>query len=44
MLEMRYQWQSPFVLDDAKFRAAFGGTATSLEAGVQATVKWMKSR
>ena len=44
LLEMRYQWQAPFVLDDAKFRAAFGGTATSLDEGVRATVKWMKSR
>ncbi|MDP1829249.1 MAG: NAD-dependent epimerase/dehydratase family protein [Archangium sp.] len=42
MLEMRYQWQVPFVLDDAKFRAAFGETATSLEEGVRATVKWMR--
>ena len=42
LLEMRYQWQVPFVLDDAKFRAAFGATATSLEEGVRATVKWMR--
>ena len=42
MLEMRYQWQVPFVLDDAKFRAAFSSSATSLDEGVRETVKWMK--
>jgi nucleoside-diphosphate-sugar epimerase len=44
LLEMRYQWDVPFVLDDAKFRAAFGGEATSLEVGIAATVKWLKAR
>lgn len=39
LLEMRYQWQAPFVLDDTKFRAAFGATATSLDEGVAATVR-----
>jgi nucleoside-diphosphate-sugar epimerase len=43
LIEMRYQWQLPFVLDDARFRAAFGATATSLDEGVRATVKWMKA-
>ena len=43
LIEMRYQWQTPFVLDDSKFRAAFGGEATSLDAGVAATAKWMRS-
>ena len=44
LIEMRYQWQVPFVLDDAKFRAAFGVQPTSLEEGVRATVSWMRSR
>lgn len=42
LIEMRYQWQVPFVLDDSKFRAAFGTEPTSLDAGVAATVKWMR--
>ena len=42
LLEMRYQWQTPFVLDDTKFRARFGGQATSLEAGTRATVAWLR--
>jgi nucleoside-diphosphate-sugar epimerase len=43
LIEMRYQWQAPFVLDDTKFRAAFGAKATSLDAGVAATVAWLKA-
>lgn len=43
LLEMRYQWQLPYVLDDTKFRAAFGAGATSLVPGVRATVRWMKT-
>ena len=41
--EMAYQWTTPFVLDDSRFRAAFGGTATPLEAGCAATVAWAKT-
>ena len=44
MLEMRYQWELPFVLDDVKFRAAFGVVATSLDEGVRATAKWLAAR
>ena len=44
MLEMHSQWQTPFVLDDAKFRARFGGTATSYEAGTRATVAWLQAQ
>lgn len=43
LIEMAYQWRVPFVLDDAKFRAAFGVQPTALEVGVRETVKWMKS-
>lgn len=43
MVEMLYQWQAPFVLDDAKFRAAFGGQATAPERGVEETVRWAKA-
>ncbi|MFZ5446658.1 MAG: NAD-dependent epimerase/dehydratase family protein [Myxococcota bacterium] len=44
LLEMRYQWEAPFVLDDAKFRAAFGAQPTSLDEGVRATVRWLTTR
>jgi nucleoside-diphosphate-sugar epimerase len=43
LIEMRYQWQVPFVLDDAKFRAAFDAKATSLDEGIRATVRWMRA-
>lgn len=45
LLEMRYQWQLPFVLDDSKFRSSFGAKAkaTSLDDGVAATVAWLKA-
>lgn len=44
LMEMRYQWRVPFVLDDSKFRRTFGGEATSLDDGVAETVRWMKTR
>lgn len=40
--EMAYQWEQPFVVDDSKFRAAFGVTATSLDEGVRRTVEWAR--
>jgi nucleoside-diphosphate-sugar epimerase len=40
--EMTYQWKSPFVLDDSRFRAAFGGEHTPVEEQVRATVAWAK--
>lgn len=43
LLEMRYQWEVPYVLDDAKFRAAFGLAPTPLEEGVRKTVGWMRA-
>ena len=42
--EMAYQWQAPFVLDDAKFRARFGFGATPVADQVAATVAWARSR
>lgn len=42
--EMAYQWQAPFVLDDAKFRARFGFGATPVAEQVAATVAWARSR
>ncbi|MEW6429936.1 MAG: hypothetical protein AB1730_00395 [Myxococcota bacterium] len=39
---MLYQWQAPFVLDDAKFRAAFGGQPTAPDRGAEETVRWAR--
>jgi nucleoside-diphosphate-sugar epimerase len=38
--EMAYQFEEPFVVDDARFRARFGVTATPLEQGARETVAW----
>lgn len=38
--EMSYQWTLPYVVDDAKFRAAFGESATPLEIGTAETARW----
>lgn len=39
--EMLYQWERPFVLDDSKFRAAFGPfVSTPHPEAVQRTVEW----
>lgn len=38
--EMQYQFEEPFLVDDSRFRARFGGAATPLQEGAKATVKW----
>jgi nucleoside-diphosphate-sugar epimerase len=40
MKEMAYQWEEPFVVDDAKFRARYGDLSTPEEAAAKATVEW----
>ncbi|HEY3818005.1 MAG TPA: NAD-dependent epimerase/dehydratase family protein [Polyangiaceae bacterium] len=42
--EMTYQWKKPFVLDDSKWRARFGGEPTPLQAGVDVTAFWALGR
>ena len=37
---MTYQWQQPYAIDDARFRAAFGFGATGWDEAVAATVAW----
>jgi nucleoside-diphosphate-sugar epimerase len=38
--EMSYQWEEPFVVDDARFRARFGDLATPADAAARATHAW----
>jgi len=40
--EMTYQWKLPYLLDDARFRAAFGVEATPAAQAVAATADWMR--
>ena len=42
LIEMRYQWDAPFVIDDSRFRARFGLQPTQAEAAAAATVAWAR--
>ena len=38
--EMAYQWDAPYLLDDSRFRATFGGAPTPVETIVSTTARW----
>jgi len=40
--EMVYQFEEPYVVDDARFRARFGLSGTALEVGAQETAAWAR--
>jgi uncharacterized protein YbjT (DUF2867 family) len=40
--EMAYQWEAPFVVDDAKFRARYGDPTTPRDEAARATVAWAR--
>lgn len=40
--EMNYQFEEPFVVDDARFRARFGFGGTPLEEGAREAVAWAR--
>lgn len=42
--EMLHQWEVPFVVDDARFRAEFSASATDPAEGAKATVDWVLSQ
>jgi hypothetical protein len=42
VVEMTYQWCQPFVVDDAKIRAAFGLAPTPWDDAIDATVAWAR--
>jgi len=42
--EMAYQWETPFVIDDRKFRTRFGLAPTPIDDQVAATVAWARER
>lgn len=44
LMEMDYQWQRPFVMDDARFRAAFPAVVPeNVEVAAKATVDWARA-
>lgn len=44
LVEMTYQWELPYVLDDTKFRTTFGMDATPLEHALEQTAQWARAR
>jgi len=42
--EMTYEWEVPFVIDDARFRKTFGYGATPIDEAVATTASWALSR
>lgn len=41
--EMRYQFEQPFLVNDARFRARFGTAPTPLDDGARAMAAWAKA-
>ncbi|MCE9575234.1 MAG: NAD-dependent epimerase/dehydratase family protein [Deltaproteobacteria bacterium] len=44
VVEMTYQWEAPFVIDDRRYVATFGEQATSLDDAVAVTAAWAAAR
>ncbi len=42
--EMAYQWDAPFIVDDSKFKRAFGVAATPLDDAVHQTADWARKQ
>jgi nucleoside-diphosphate-sugar epimerase len=43
VVEMMYEFEKPFVVDDQKFKAKYGDLSTPLAAGVRETVAWYRA-
>jgi nucleoside-diphosphate-sugar epimerase len=44
MVEMMYEFTEPFVVDSGRIKKMFGLEPTSIEVGIERTVKWYKGR
>src|SRR5215213_4978522 len=44
LIEMLYEFEEPFVVDDSKFEQAFGEHATPLKEAIGETVRWYRSK
>jgi nucleoside-diphosphate-sugar epimerase len=44
MVEMTYQWEVPYVIDDRKFRATFGVEPTPLDQAVREVASWARQQ
>ena len=38
------EWEEPFVMDDSKFRRAFGTSPTPMRQAIQETADWFRGR
>jgi nucleoside-diphosphate-sugar epimerase len=44
IVEMTYLYKSPCIVDDTRFRTAFGQNATPIDVAVDATARWARER
>jgi hypothetical protein len=44
LVEMTYQWEVPFELDDRRFVQAFGWGATPVDDAVRNITRWARGR
>jgi nucleoside-diphosphate-sugar epimerase len=44
MIEMLYEFETPFVVDDQKFVSRFGNIATSLDLSLMKTIEWAREQ
>jgi nucleoside-diphosphate-sugar epimerase len=44
IVEMTYQWEVPFEVDDRRFRSTFGMEPTPIEEAVAETAAWARAR
>jgi hypothetical protein len=42
-VEMIYQWEAPFELDDTRFRTTFGEGPTPIDEAVEQTAAWARA-
>lgn len=42
--EMAYEFEEPYVVDDSRFRAAFGAQTTPMDEAVRTTVAWFRQQ
>jgi len=43
VIEMLYEFEEPFVVDDSQFIEAFGGHVTPLDEAIETTVEWFRA-
>lgn len=44
MIEMLYEFEKPFIVDDSKFKATFGDIATPLDTALARTLEWYQQQ